>query len=260
MRLVGAPLSYVSAAFLLTIAGCRAEAADASPPLPTLDAASRSPTHEGEILLPGAKFFMGWKPGAHGMEVGREVSVGAFWIDRMEVTTGDYLACVKASRCPPVKSRSKACNANRAAGRRLHPINCVEWQAAVKYCQWRGKRLPTHAEWEYAARGTDGRAYPWGESLQKSRLCWDRDETCPVGVHRRGASPFGVLDMAGNVAEWTATQSRSGDNWYYIAGGSYVVDVDVEGLEVRTHTSGPHDANYPVKDLGFRCARDAQPR
>jgi formylglycine-generating enzyme required for sulfatase activity len=254
-------MNHRGAALLLTIVGCRAEARDASPRPPTFDAAFRSPTHEGEILLPGGRFFMGWKPGDHGMEVGRETSVGAFWIDRTEVTTGNYLDCVKASVCQPVKkSGSRGCNANRAAARRLHPINCVDWQAAVAYCRWRGKRLPTRPEWEYAARGTDGREYPWGESLQKSRLCWDRDGTCPVGAHPKGASPFGVLDMAGNVAEWTATEGRKGSNEYYIAGGGYFRGLDAEGLEVRTHASLPYEATIPARDLGFRCARDAQPR
>ena len=138
------------------------------------------------------------------------VELDGFFIDRYEITVGDYRNCVTDGACevPPV---GKLCNYSKS-GRDDHPVTCVTWDQAAAYCAWAGKRLPTEAEWEKAARGIDGRKYPWGSAPEAScdyvvmfeeSVCGVGD-TQPVGTRPKGASPYGVMDMAGNVWEWVA--------------------------------------------------------
>jgi len=223
--------------------------------------------------------------------------LSAYCIDRTEVTVAAYTQCVAAGGCSAalhtvnwkgyvgnnVKRYSGWCNQE---DRPDHPINCVDWDQAAVYCTWKGKRLPTEAEWEYAARGGDGRAYPWGNdapSAKRLNACdhecvamqpgWSAmydgndgwETTAPVGSYPEGGSPFGALDMAGNVWEWTA-------DWY----GVYTTQAETNPQGPRTGTSRvfrgggwiTQDAsktraafrawNTPTArdcDLGFRCAR-----
>jgi formylglycine-generating enzyme required for sulfatase activity len=189
-----------------------------------------------------------------------------------------------------VKQDSQLCNGE---DRPDHPINCVDWKQADTYCRWARKRLPTEAEWEYAARGTDGRVYPWGNELpteQRLNACgpecvamakrvlnqdWTQvqmyrtsdgwETTAPVGSFPSGASPFGALDMAGNVWEWTA-------DWY----GDYSKAQETNPHGAKTGTFrvvrgggwtnfgaglvGAADrvglvASNRFYNVGFRCAR-----
>jgi formylglycine-generating enzyme required for sulfatase activity len=131
------------------------------------------------------------------------VSLDAYWIDRTEVTQAMYAACVQAAVCEDVAHPPAD-----AAG--SDPVQGVTWPNAAAYCEWVGRRLPTEAEWEKAARGTDGRIYPWGDQAPNSELGnfeKQQDGAQPVGSYPQGASPYGVLDMAGNVYEWVA-------DWY----------------------------------------------
>jgi formylglycine-generating enzyme required for sulfatase activity len=129
------------------------------------------------------------------------VHLDAFWIDRTEVTNAMFARCVEAAACtPPMHSRrfGEAAYAD-------HPVLGVTWGQAREYCGWAGRRLPTEAEWEKAARGADGRIFPWGDQApDESRLNFDGqvDDTQPVGSYPGGASPYEALDMAGNVWEW----------------------------------------------------------
>jgi sulfatase modifying factor 1 len=139
------------------------------------------------------------------------VSLDAFWIDRTEVTRAQYKKCVQAGACqvPYYDSDFAASEARR-------PVEGISWQAAAAYCQWVGRQLPTEAQWEKAARGTDGRIYPWGNQRATCEYAVMNDgsangcgkhNTWPVGSKPRGASPYGALDMAGNTGEWVA-------DWY----------------------------------------------
>jgi formylglycine-generating enzyme required for sulfatase activity/tRNA A-37 threonylcarbamoyl transferase component Bud32 len=183
---------------------------------------------------------------------GRAASVAAFAIDRTEVTVAEYAECVAAGACSPA-GRAEGCNAG--AGRSNHPINCVTWSQARAYCGFVEKRLPRDVEWERAARGDDGRPYPWGSAPascdravvgdpQGSRRdgC-GRDSTWEVGSKPAGASPFGALDMAGNVGEWTQEQTLRGGDWLFAPD------------RARADAVARPEPDRQRTNAGFRCAR-----
>lgn len=164
------------------------------------------------VAIPEGTFAMGSKKGDDDERPVHDEHLLAFHLQRTEVTVDQYRQCVTAGACSatPVKPN---CN-ELTAGRGAHPINCVTWTQATAFCAWAGARLPTEREWEYAARGSEGRVYPWGDARPGGQLCWDgpgndvglgkRRSTCAAGAYPAGASPFGVMDLAGNVWEWTA--------------------------------------------------------
>src|SRR5262249_8083182 len=135
------------------------------------DAGSACP--EGMVSIPAIDTFnMGSAYGNSDEMPQHNVRLSAFCMDKTEVTVAAYQRCVDEKQCEPAggKNVSQSCNRDNP-GREKHPINCVNWDQAVKYCKWAGGQLPTEAQWEYAARGTDGRTYPWGNELpQASRL------------------------------------------------------------------------------------------
>ncbi len=140
---------------------------------------------------------------------GHAVQIDAFWIDQVEVTNGMYALCVQAGVCtPPMKvSFGNRTNYFGSQEFRDYPVVYVTWLDAKTYCEWTGRRLPTEAEWERAARGDDMRTYPWGGEPPNSLLANANNalgDTSRVGSYAAGASPFGALDMAGNVWEWVA--------------------------------------------------------
>jgi len=191
------------------------------------------------------------------------VEVAGFCLDAIEVTAAGYAACVRANACSADDLVCGKAATYGASGKASHPINCVSWIDADAFCQWQGKRLPTEAEWEWAARGqARGSRYPWGEVSPGRRACWDgkgnswgaggRGGSCPVASHPAGDSPDGLHDLAGNVREWTG----SGD-WRerVIRGGSWGDSLD------WFLASGFRGFNHPLERFeltGFRCAADAE--
>lgn len=192
------------------------------------------------------------------------VSMAVFCMDETEVTVDAYAACVGAGKCTPAATDPQ-CNAAEV-GRANHPINCVDWNQSGAYCAFVGKRLPTEEEWEYAARGTDGRTYPWGSDAPAAQLCWsgvgndvgqgNRRSTCVAGSYPAGKSPFGILDMAGNVQEWTASgysadydQARGAMPVF--RGGSWSNSSPLLMRAASRVREAPTERN---NSLGFRCA------
>ncbi len=176
------------------------------------------------VLVPEGEFWMG-SPDADAA-AGKEekplhaVYLRAYWIDRVEVTNAMYARCVAAGACgrpEKVQSSSRPSYYDNPAFAD-YPVVYVSWNDANDYCRWANRRLPSEAEWEKAARGTDGRAYPWGEAAPTARLAnFNRQvgDTSRVGSYPAGSSPFGVLDMAGNVAEWVQDWYR--ENYYTLS-------------------------------------------
>jgi formylglycine-generating enzyme required for sulfatase activity len=200
-----------------------------------------------------------------------DVRIDAFVIDRTEVTVARYRRCVEGGACSEADADGD-CTRDRGDD---FPISCVSWHQASAFCAWEGKRLPTEAEWESAARGYDARPFPWGDAAASCELAvWAENGVLgcgthapfPVGSKPGGASPFGALDMAGNLWEWTADWfedghasmttvnpggPQSGDQ-RVVKGGSWD---DVYGADVLAsfwRSSNPPDSRGG--HLGFRCA------
>jgi len=222
------------------------------------------------VRVEGGTFQMGSNSGDPDEKPITETHVDTFEIDTTEVTVHAYQSCVEAGKCSPPDAGRDACNWGKS-GYERHPINCVDWQQASDFCVFAGKRLPTEAEWEYAARGSDGRVYPWKDGPPSRRVCWNgegndlgkdrRQGTCAVGRFASGASPFGVLDMAGNVWEWTANAycpyggGACTDERRVIRGGGWN---NVVSEYVRAQDRSKEAADSRNDNVGFRCARSSK--
>jgi formylglycine-generating enzyme required for sulfatase activity len=172
---------------------------------------------DGMLRIPGGRFTMGTsdKNAPPNERPSRSVAVPAFWIDRTEVTVAAYRACVERGACARPSRTSPMCTFD--LGDPQLPVSCVSWSSANAFCLAVGKRLPREVEWENAARGTTPIRYPWGgghgcgvaatlAGETTNRSCSGKRPS-KVGAHLGGASPYGVLDMSGNVEEWVA-------DWY----------------------------------------------
>jgi formylglycine-generating enzyme required for sulfatase activity len=245
------------------------EVADAEPEIsepPPVAAAP--PDHERAaiklVLVPAGEFFYGCNTDvdptcAEAEEQGRRLALAAFQIDRTEVRTEEYRACVDAAACT-LPATERGCNWEDPA-RADHPMNCVDWRQANAYCAWVGKRLPSEREWEKAARGTDGRSFPWGNTVATCDQAviaegelpgCGRDSTWPVGSRAEGRSPFGLFDMAGNVYEWTGDSVRDGGSQRIVRGGSW----RGESWSARSWSRVAFTAESRDPRIGFRCAQD----
>jgi formylglycine-generating enzyme required for sulfatase activity len=199
------------------------------------------------------------------------VDVDAFYIDVYEVTNALYEVCEDQSVCDAPQSVSSNHHLDYYGIPEFgnYPVINVDWNQAKTYCEWRGARLPTEAEWEKAARGTDGRMYPWGEGLDETfaNFHWKIGDTTEVGSYESGKSPYGLYDMAGNVWEWvnsldmpypyTATDGReslSAVGSRIMRGGGWGADGDVS---VSTSYRPAREPTHTNIDIGFRCALGA---
>lgn len=238
-------------------------------------AKASAPTPPDMALIAGGPFLRGSLPGV-GLDdehPQRSIVLATFFIDRTEVRQRDYAECVTAGACPAPR-----CNADRAidwdpAARGAHPVVCIGWEEARAYCTFRGKRLPTEAEWEKAARGADGRPYPWGSAAPTCERAnyedCDHHDTLAVGSLPAGATPEGVFDLAGNVWEWVADWHMAD---YYDASAARDPEGPFQG-EKKVVRGGafPYGADdllsagrtfdlpeQHFEHVGVRCARSAR--
>jgi formylglycine-generating enzyme required for sulfatase activity len=165
-----------------------------------------------QVYILGGKFQMGGFDGDAQKDEHptHQVALSPFWMDKLEVTNGMYQLCVLAGSCDAPDQMKSASHDSYFANKDFadYPVIFVSWQDAANYCKWAGRRLPTEAEWEFAARGSaDFRRFPWGDQSPDNSLAnYDNQarDTMRVGSFPKGASPFGILDMAGNVWEWVS--------------------------------------------------------
>jgi formylglycine-generating enzyme required for sulfatase activity len=195
-----------------------------------------------QVQVPAGEFLMGDK--------GKKARVGGFRIDRYPVTNLQYKRFVEATGQDLPKHWEEGAFPVDIA---IHPVVYVSWHDAVAYAKWAGKRLPTEEEWEKAARGADGREYPWGDQLPTSELCnFDGNEggTTPVGKYSPQAdSLYGCVEMAGNVWEWTTSDYSRGSNVKVLRGGSWY---DV-GRDVRAASRPFLLSSSRLVGFGLRC-------
>jgi formylglycine-generating enzyme required for sulfatase activity len=268
----------------------------ASPPRPKCDS--------GMIEVAGGKFFMGSDDDLDLEKPAHHVTLAPYCIDQYEVTVAQYKACSDRGDCKraaienkwegmtkqDAKTYDPLCNVREPMARAQHPINCIDWEMAAGYCASRGGRLPTEAEWEFAARGPDGRKYPWGDeepgalelnACGKECLAWakknhveleamyDEDDgwanTAPVGSFPGGKSRYGLYDVMGNVWEWTSDHyapytaeaqvdpkgPTTGDE-RVIRGGAWNGAYTSWVRPTFRYKNAPETRSYGI---GFRCAK-----
>lgn len=264
---------------------------------PTVGTVQRRGKDNAEMVyVPAGDFIVGG-------DVTRTVSLDAYWIDRTEVTNEQFKQFADATGYK-TDAEKQGWSDDYVGGKWEHvtgqtwltpngagsaiadkmkqPVSLVTWNDASAYCTWAGKRLPTEAEWEKAARGTDGRTFPWGNTWDGTKLnfcdgnctySWkdgsvndDFAESAPVGSFPKGASPYGALDMAGNVWEWAAdwyapdypknlsasnpTGPASGDA-KVVRGGAWSIDQSYARTSGRLYVA----PDFRQRSVGFRCAQ-----
>ncbi|OGP58158.1 MAG: hypothetical protein A2V67_05770 [Deltaproteobacteria bacterium RBG_13_61_14] len=212
------------------------------------------------VKVPAGEFRLGSNTGPEASRPERKVFLETFYLDRTEVSNGQYFRfCQAVGRPLPVHLRQ----GTLAPGQEDLPVNHVTWEDADAYCRWAGRRLPREAEWEKAARGLNGRTYPWGNGWDpgRSRNRTNANESpAPAGSYPKGQSPYGALDLAGNVWEWTA-------DWYraypggplafdetgkrrVARGGAFFYSIEL----LKSYVRYPLDPQDATEQGGFRCA------
>jgi formylglycine-generating enzyme required for sulfatase activity len=269
-------------------------------PMPAIEIRAQTAERDGMemVYVPAGEFVIGSDEDddmAYASEKpAHTVTLDAYWIDRTEVTNAQYALCVAGGACnPPFAYGQQRFNSHTReqyyddpeyAG---YPVIYVDWASAAAYCEWAGRRLPTEAEWEKAARGTDQRWYPWGSKNIRGNMLnmADRgtgdwysynliddgyDDTAPTGSYPAGASPYGAYDMAGNVWEWVS-------DWYsptYYGISPAENPAGPESGETKAMRGGSfNNSNFGIRSatrsnslpynsygyVGFRCALSEEP-
>lgn len=233
-------------------------------------APGEEPISDEMVTIPAGPFVRGTESGGFDERPTRTIYVDEFSIDRYEVTNHQYQQFVVATshRKPGLPSRYAKSGAKVRGINQ--PIVYVSWDDAEAYCRWKGKRLPTEAEWEKAMRGTDGRLWPWGDTERPDGANWARvqdghEASARVGTFQLDKSPYGVMDGAGNVMEWVADWY---DETYYksspdrnppspefgtyrvLRGGGYTTS----GGDVRITSRSKMMPDFRDETIGFRCA------
>jgi formylglycine-generating enzyme required for sulfatase activity len=264
-----------------------ADLTKSAPPTPTLTP-TPLPTEISDTkrvvmrLVPAGSFMMGSQNGAEDEKPVHEVQLDAYYMDVYEATNQSYKACMDAGLCGAPIGRGSYTVPDYFTSTEYanYPVIYMAWEQARVYCAWRGARLPTEAEWEKAARGTDQRIYPWGDGIDNSLANYGRETsgeapagntdsgTSAVGSFKLGISPYGMHDMAGNVLEWVADWYDTG---YYaqspasnpqgpetgvvrgLRGGAWVLREDM----LRSSHRDGADPRNKTGMVGMRCARQA---
>ncbi|MCO4764485.1 MAG: SUMF1/EgtB/PvdO family nonheme iron enzyme [Myxococcales bacterium] len=242
----------------------------------------------GMVFSPGGDGWLGCsttKSGDCKQETlpSKKITIKPVFIDRLEVSTKQFQACITAGKCNKPKGAEKPeCSMNKKSPKPNHPMNCLPWGHAKAYCSYKGKRLPTEAEWERAARGNcatvsgDCKAetpvYPWGNDVASCSYTMMKNHTGPgcgtnntaaVGTKAKDKSPIGAMDMGGNVSEWVIDgwDAKALTNWaatnpvvtkgakHVIKGGHFAADSpDIRSFSRNEGTESPQ--------VGFRCVLD----
>jgi len=239
----------------------------------TEESSSEQPILEELVAIPGGSFVRGTHQGGFDERPERTIYLDGFLIDRYEVTNTQYAAFVKETghrKSGPPSRYAKNMTRMRGVNQ---PVVYVSWEDAKAYCAWRGKRLPTEAEWEKAMRGTDGRLWPWGNIEIPDGANWARvddgfDVAAPVGRVKSDASPYGVMDGAGNVMEWvedwylesayTEAPERNPPSPEYgiykvLRGAGYASS----GSDLRITARSKMMPDFRDETIGFRCAQSS---
>ncbi len=217
------------------------------------------------VLIPAGTFTMGGDINDDEKPV-HQITLPAFYMDVYEVTNALYRNCVDKGNCQKSGWFTRTYyNYSTEARFNNYPVVGTDWYMAQAYCRWRGARLPTEAEWEKAARGTDERTYPWGEGIDRTRANYDKDDTQPVGSYESGKSPYGLYDMAGNVWEWVSSlykpypynaldgrEDPHSNEMRVLRGGAWISEVKSVRSTYRYGVDPTYTGYYLV---GFRCAR-----
>lgn len=246
-----------------------AQETDNQPGAGTTVAVSQAPIEPQIVRIPAGSFLRGTNAGGYDEKPEGTVHLDTYLIDRYEVTNRHYqefrAATGHRKASPPsryAKNMARLRDPNQ-------PIVYVSWEDADAYCRWKGKRLPTEAQWEKAMRGTDGRLWPWGNALERTASNWGNEDgyrsTAPVGTFERDVSPFGVADGAGNVMEWVADwygedayrhaskrNPMGPDHGVYrvMRGGGYTS----RGRDIRITSRSRMVPGFRDETIGFRCA------